>query len=87
MNTSTLGRAPAGTSPLLPIGALFLSLVSVTAGASLAKGLFPMIGAQGAAALRLILAAIILSAVFRPWRLRVRSAGTRWRSTEPRSAR
>jgi inner membrane transporter RhtA len=77
MNHVLSGR-PARLSPTsLAIGALFLSLVSVTAGASLAKGLFPAIGAQGATGLRLILAAIILSAVFRPWRLNL--AG-RWRA-------
>lgn len=75
----------ASSSPTLPrtnpdftaLGALFLSLISVTAGASLAKGLFPAIGAQGAAGLRLVLAAAILAAVFRPWRMTLRG---RWRA-------
>jgi inner membrane transporter RhtA len=53
---------------LLPYAALLASLFSVTLGASLAKQLFPLIGATGATALRMTFAAIMLCAVFRPWR-------------------
>ena len=60
------------------LGALFLAMVVVTLGASLAKSLFPLIGAQGAAGLRLVLAALILAALFRPWRLRIGRGN--WRS-------
>lgn len=60
------------------LGALFLAMVVVTLGASLAKKLFPLIGAQGAAGLRLALAAIILAALFRPWRMRI--GRDNWRS-------
>lgn len=52
----------------VPILALLLGMVSLAAGASLAKEMFPHIGAMGAAFLRLILAAILLGGIFRPWR-------------------
>lgn len=75
--TSTARPLAASSPDGLALGALFLSLISVTTGASLAKGLFPMIGAQGAAGLRLALAAVILAAVFRPWRMTLRG---QWRA-------
>ena len=55
-------------SPLLPVGALLLGMLSFQFGAALAKQLFPVMGAQGATALRLGLGALILWVLRRPWR-------------------
>ena len=72
-------RRPATPQPTtVALGALFLAMIVVTLGASLAKGLFPLIGAEGAAGLRLILAAFILAILFRPWRMRI--GRDNWRS-------
>jgi inner membrane transporter RhtA len=46
-------------------------MVFTQTGASFAKMLFPLVGAGGATALRLTLAALVLIAVFRPWRHRL----------------
>lgn len=43
-------------------------MVFTQTGASFAKGLFPLVGATGATTLRLTLAALVLLAIFRPWR-------------------
>ncbi|UXY55284.1 threonine/homoserine exporter RhtA [Pseudomonas tohonis] len=65
MNSRTL------TSTLLPVGILLVAMTSVQSGASLAKSLFPVIGAQGTTSLRLIFAALFLLLVLRPWRTRI----------------
>ncbi len=54
----------------LPVGALIVAMASIQLGAVFAKGLFPQVGASGAAALRLALASLILLAAWRPWRVR-----------------
>ncbi len=53
-------------------------MVFTQTGASLAKGLFPVVGAAGATTLRLTLAAIVLQACFRPWRHKLDDR--QWRS-------
>jgi inner membrane transporter RhtA len=53
---------------LVAIGALLVAMVSYQGGASLAKYLFPAVGAEGATAYRLGLSAIILLILRRPWR-------------------
>ena len=52
---------------ILPIMLLLVAMTSIQSGASLAKGLFPLIGATGTTALRLGLAALILCILMRPW--------------------
>ncbi|AMA64859.1 Threonine/homoserine exporter RhtA [Candidatus Arsenophonus lipoptenae] len=58
---------------LLPILLLILAMLSIQSGASLAKHLFPIIGAFGVTALRLFLATIILFIIFKPWRKKLHS--------------
>lgn len=47
---------------------IIIAMISIQSGASLAKQLFPIIGPQGATALRLFFATIMLGIVWRPWR-------------------
>jgi len=60
-------RSPT-SSPLLPVSALLLAMLSFQFGAALAKQLFPLVGAEGATAIRLGLGALILWLLRRPWR-------------------
>jgi len=53
---------------ILPFAAIGLSILSVQVGASFAKSLFPVVGAQGTTTLRQVISALILLALFRPWR-------------------
>lgn len=52
-----------------PILAALLGLVSVQSGAAVGKAIFPLVGPEGVAALRLGLSALILLVVLRPWRI------------------
>jgi inner membrane transporter RhtA len=56
------------SSPLLSVGSLLLGMLSFQFGAALAKQLFPLMGAQGATAVRLGLGAVILWVLRQPWR-------------------
>lgn len=56
------------TSRLFPVGLLLIAMASIQSGASLAKSMFPIIGAQGTTSLRLIFASIIMLLILRPWR-------------------
>jgi len=55
---------------VLPIAVLLIAMLSLQAGASLAKSLFPAVGATGITALRLGFGTLILCVIFKPWRLR-----------------
>ena len=62
---------------LLPVAALLTGMVSLQGGAAIAKSLFPSVGAAGTASLRVGFSALVLLAVWRPWRrsLTLRDAG------------
>ncbi len=62
VRAGALGRA-------LPYLFLSLSLCGFQLGATIAKPMFDIVGAQGASALRLGMAAVMLAVVFRPWRV------------------
>lgn len=56
---------------LFPIGLLLIAMASIQSGASLAKSMFPIVGAQGTTTLRLIFASIIMLLLLRPWRAKL----------------
>jgi inner membrane transporter RhtA len=54
--------------PFLPVAALIGSLITLSVGTSLAKSLFPFVGAEGTTTYRLIFSTLLLMAFWRPWR-------------------
>lgn len=58
-------------SLFVPLLTLIIAIFSIQFGASVAKGLFPLVGAFGATALRLSMASLILLVIWRPWRFRL----------------
>ena len=68
---------PANGATGLATAAALAALISLQTGAAFAKSLFPLVGADGVAALRIGIAAILLGLVLRPWKLRLTPAG--WR--------
>lgn len=73
MTTSPRSLATA----LFPIGLLLIAMASVQSGASLAKSMFPIVGAQGTTALRLIFASVIMLLLLRPWRAKLTAKSLR----------
>jgi inner membrane transporter RhtA len=54
----------------MPVAVILIAMLSIQSGASLAKSLFPQVGAPGVTALRIALGTAILVVIFKPWRLR-----------------
>jgi inner membrane transporter RhtA len=65
--TSAQNRGSVG----LAVGALLVAMFCFQTGASLAKQLFPAVGAEGTVALRTGLSALILIVLWRPWHARL----------------
>jgi inner membrane transporter RhtA len=70
-----------GNLALPPLVSILLAIFSVQGGATIAKALFPVIGAAGTTAVRIGLSAIVLLAAFRPPAHRFTSA--QWRAVIP----
>lgn len=51
-----------------PVALLIIAMSAIQSGASLAKTLFPVAGAAGTTSVRLIMAALLLLVILRPWR-------------------
>lgn len=79
-----MARVRRALPSLPPIPALLLSMLSIQGGAAFAKTLFPTLGAAGTTALRVTLAAALLSLIFRP-RLRDLTVEA-WRAVLPYGA-
>ena len=61
---------PRKSSVWMPVAVILIAMMSIQSGASLAKSLFPLVGAPGVTALRIALGTLILVVVFKPWRQR-----------------
>lgn len=68
MNASILPTHRHRLAPILPYAALLGSIVTFCSGTSFAKQLFPLVGAEGTSAYRVGFAALILMALWRPWK-------------------
>ncbi len=62
----------------IAVAALLVSIFCFQIGASIAKQLFPLVGAEGTVALRVGLSAVMMLAIGRPWRAPWR--GANWRA-------
>jgi inner membrane transporter RhtA len=61
-------KTPVAANPFIAGLALLCSQLSLNVGAAVAKNLFPKIGVEGVTAYRVGIAALIMLAMFRPWR-------------------
>ncbi|ESQ80804.1 DMT family transporter [Asticcacaulis sp. YBE204] len=68
------------SAPVVSVLSLLVAMASVQIGAAFAKHLFSDVGPMATVALRQGFAAIILLAVFRPWRAGLWPTGRRWRT-------
>lgn len=50
---------------------LLIAMASIQSGATLAKKIFPVVGAAGTSGLRLFFAALIMWIIWRPWRVKI----------------
>lgn len=64
-------------SIVFPVSMLLIAMASIQTGASLAKSLFPLVGAQGTTTLRLTFASLILLLILRPWRAQLTAKSLR----------
>ncbi|WP_336489961.1 DMT family transporter [Methylobacterium nigriterrae] len=62
---------PGGAALILPVAALLGGIVSLCTGTAFAKQLFPAVGAAGTTSYRVGFAALLLCALWRPWRWRL----------------
>ena len=62
----------------MPALAVLASLALQNAGAAVAKSLFPLVGPAGVAALRVGIAALLLLALWRPWRIDLSRTALAW---------
>ena len=65
-----MSQIPAKRGTWLAVAALLVSIFCFQIGASIAKQLFPLVGAQGTVALRVGLSAVMMLVIGRPWRAR-----------------
>lgn len=66
--SSSFSSAAGGV--LAGVAALSAAIVALCVGTSLAKSLFPVVGAPGTTTLRVVFSALILCLIWRPWRSR-----------------
>lgn len=53
---------------LWPYAAVIAAILSFALGTTVAKSLFPLIGAESAVTLRVVLSALVMAVIFRPWK-------------------